>query len=483
MSPLQLFLILKARWLAAVVTAMAVVSLTIAVTELLPKQYTASTSLLISPPTTDPITNALVSSGGTITTVIATELDVISSDRVLLNAARSAGLDRDASLNARWNRETKGQGDYLAWVASTLRRSLDLRPTRDSKVVSLSFTNISPEFAALMANTITEAYVATTTDLRVEQAKRYSEFFDLRTKETRDGLEAAQSRLSEFQRNAGVIIPDDRFDNESSKLAELSSQVLALQATVAESQNRERQAHTLSDSTQEVLSDPVVGDLASQLAREEAKLEETLARYGERHPAILEQRALIATLQKKIDAQTNKVTSSIGVNAAVNIGRLDAMKAALEEQKSRVLHMASLRDEAAVLKRDVENAQRSYDAILNKGSQTNLESQNTQPTVSILQNATPPPSPSSPKVALNIILGVVLGGLLGLGTAVVRELADRRIRCLTDIESINGIHVLGSIARCTQPHTLISRRIWTVFSQKMRLRKRGRHLSDLLIGH
>ena len=84
------------------------------------------------------------------------------------------------------------------------------------------------------------AYTDTTLDLRVEPAKLYNSFFDERAKALRDALEQAQSRLSAYQREKGIIVNDERLDVENARLSELSTQLVALQAVAEESANLTR---------------------------------------------------------------------------------------------------------------------------------------------------------------------------------------------------------------------------------------------------
>jgi capsular polysaccharide biosynthesis protein len=95
----------------------------------------------------------------------------------------------------------------------------------------------------------------------------------------------------------------------------------------------------------------------------------------------------------------------------------------------------------------VETAQRSYDQVVQRLSQTNLESQNTQTNISVLSPATEPVTASSPRVMLNSLLSVFLGTLLAVGFALVRELMDRRVRSLDDLSEGLGLPVLGSLPR------------------------------------
>ena len=65
--------------------------------------------------------------------------------------------------------------------------------------------------------------------------------------------------------------------------------------------------------------------------------------------------------------------------------------------------------------------------------------------IEVSESAQLPTSPVSPQVERNVLLGAVLGGLLGLGYAVVRSLLDRRIRSGEDVERDTGVAVVGSV--------------------------------------
>jgi chain length determinant protein EpsF len=364
---------------------------------------------------------------------MATQVDVLQSERVALRAIDALQLDRKGGLRERWQLETEGKGDFRTWLAEVVLSRLEAKPARDSNVIAVAYTAQDPAFAATMVNALVSAYIDTSIDLRVEPAKQYTSFFDERAKQLRESLEQAQAKLSAYQKQNGIIATDERLDVENSRLAELSTQLVALQAVAEESRTRQGQTGANSDRMQEVLSSPLISGMTAELSRQEARLNEIQSRLGEQHPDVLQLRASIEQMRARIASETRRVTGSVTVNNNVNQTRVAQLRASLEEQRAKVLRLRGQRDEAAVLLRDVENAQRTYDAIFARVNQTSLESQNTQTNVSVLKRATPPVSPSSPKLTLNAAVAVVLGLLLGLGTAFVRELMDKRLRSDEDV--------------------------------------------------
>lgn len=71
--------------------------------------------------------------------------------------------------------------------------------------------------------------------------------------------------------------------------------------------------------------------------------------------------------------------------------------------------------------------------------------------IEVSESAQLPTSPISPNVERNVLLGAVLGGLLGLGYAVVRSMLDRRLRSAEAIEKETGTPVVGSVPDLGKP--------------------------------
>jgi len=432
MTLTQILIVLRARWFSAVLVLLAVVALVMVVTLALPKRYTAVASVVLDVKSTDPIAG-MVMPGMNVSGYMATQAEVLRSERVALRALQDLRLHESRVQRAAWQRATEGQGDFRAWLADTLTANLEVKPAREANVINVWYTASDPVLAAGVANAVVKAYTDTTLELQVGQAKRYNSFFDERAKELREALEQAQARLSAYNRSKGIIVNDERLDVENSRLSELSSQLVTLQALATESGSRKQQAGRKPSQMPEVLGSPLLAGLVAELSRQESKLREASERLGDEHPNVQQLRAGIDTLRSRIDGETRRVTDSLAVTDSVNQTRLAQVRASLDEQRAKLLHLKSQRDEAAVLLRDVENAQKAYDSVLARVSQTSTESQNTQTNVSVLKQATVPMFTSSPRLLLNLGIGVVLGLLLAIGATIVRESRDRRLRSEEDV--------------------------------------------------
>jgi polysaccharide biosynthesis protein PslE len=101
------------------------------------------------------------------------------------------------------------------------------------------------------------------------------------------------------------------------------------------------------------------------------------------------------------------------------------------------------------LKRDVAVNDRNYRTYLEKVEDARiLEGLNRQKSanISVIQEATVPVEPVAPRKLLNIVLGLLLGALAGLGIAVVSEFSAQGLSTPGSVERALGLPVLTTIA-------------------------------------
>lgn len=447
----QFLLILRARYRILLYTLLATVSTTLVVSLLLPKQYAATATVLVDVKSPDPV-GGVVLPAQMLPGYMATQIDIINSQKVTLKVVRMLRMAENPTAIEQWQEATEGQGSIEVWLAEALQKKLDVKPARESNVVQINYTAADPKFAAVVANAFAQAYIDTNLELKVEPARQYAAWFDERTRQLRDAYEQAQAKLSAYQREHGIVAADERLDVENARLAELSTQLVAIQGLKSDTQSRQAQARGSTDTMPEVLQNGLIQGLKADLARAEAKLQETGGQLGRNHPQVQRLEDEARALRGKVEAETARVLGGISASNRVNARREAEVASTLAAQKDRVLEIKKQRDELAVLQREVEGAQRAYDLVTQRLVQSNLESQSTQTNIALLNPAVEPLKHSSPKLLLNLLLSLFLGGMLGVGAAFLLELADQRIRGRDDLALTLGLPVLGVIEKPRQPY-------------------------------
>jgi polysaccharide biosynthesis transport protein len=446
MSPMQFLSILRARWKVALAVLLLTIATTLAVSLILPKTYTGTAAVIVDVKSPDPIIGMMFQ-GQLVSGYMATQIDIMTSDSVARRVVHDLRLTDKAEVRETWQQDTGGQGDIDAWYAQFLSKYLTVAPSRESSVITVSYKAGDPMTAAAVANGFVKAYMDTTVDLRNDPAKRYSTFFDSRAKELRDKVEAAQAKLSDFQKKNGIIGTDDRLDIETQRLNELSTQLVTLQALAAESESRNSQVRLQSERMSEVLNNPVIGSLKAEISRQQARLGELNNRLGDAHPQVSELKANLAELRTRLQNETSRVSGSVGVSNTVNRSREAETRAQLEAQRAKLLKLRGQRDEVAVLQRDVDSAQKAYEMVQARLNQSSMESQATATNVSVLTPAVPPTQPSSPKIVLNTLFSIVIGLALAIVAAFFMEWLDRRVRSSEDVITALDLPMLGVLPK------------------------------------
>ncbi|MDQ5942041.1 MAG: protein tyrosine kinase modulator, partial [Pseudomonadota bacterium] len=209
-----------------------------------------------------------------------------------------------------------------------------------------------------------------------------------------------------------------------------------------------------SETLAEVMQNPLINQIKTDLARLEAKLQESNINLGKNHPQTQRLESEIASLKDKLASETRKISSSFGTSVQVGKQKEKELLEAIANQKTKVLDLNKQRDELSVLKRDVETAQRAFEAVSQRSAQTKLESQSVQTNIATLNRATEPTTHSKPKILLNVLVSIFLGTLLGVGVALMLELGNRRVRSAEDLAEAIDLPLLAAISSTLPPPTL-----------------------------
>jgi uncharacterized protein involved in exopolysaccharide biosynthesis len=196
----------------------------------------------------------------------------------------------------------------------------------------------------------------------------------------------------------------------------------------------------------EVIQNPLVNGLKADIARLEAKLQEASVNLGANHPQTKRSQTELASLRNKLAAEINKIHGSIGTSYEVGKRKEEELLEAMEKQKERVLELNRERDQLSVLKGDVEAAQRDFEGVSQRSALTRLESLSVQTNIATLNPATIPISHSKPKILLNMLIATFLGTLLGVGIALMLEIANRRVRSADDLLEVMEVPVLAVLS-------------------------------------
>jgi chain length determinant protein EpsF len=420
------------RWLA--LAAFVVIGLTGTVYSLLqPRVYTAD-ALLMLDVRPDPILGNLGAAAG-----MATQIEVIKTEKVAARAVEIMEFAKDPGRVTQWQAATAGAVPLERYFASMLQRDLRAEALRGSNLIEISFSSANPAFAIAAVNAFGKAVSDVAVGMRVEPARESADWFGLQAGSLRADLEAAQTKLSKFQQDKGIVVGDDKVSEELSRLNGLEAQLLVAQGARLEASGRVRDAG--SQMSSEVQQSATVQILKSQLSAAEVKRTEISGVLGTSHPQFLQIEAQIASLRQQLALEINRVAGGASVASRISSQKVDELRAMVDAQKRHVLSLRTQRDQIAVLQRDIDTAQQAYERASQRAGQLSLESQVSQTGIRLLNPAVEASDPSQKKLILRILASLLGGLAVGAALAIGLEMLDRRVRGLEDLQV--GIPVLG----------------------------------------
>ena len=435
----QFLLALRGRLGVFLALLGATVAAAIVVTLLMPKTYQATASILVDTRDEQSL-HGTVASGRERVGWMQTQIDILSSERVARKAVEDMKLAQNAAVQQAF-KESGEKGTIEEWLGRSLLVGLKVDATQ-SNVINIIYSAKDPKFAAAAANAIAKAYMDMTLQLRVAPTTQAAGWFEEQLKPLRDQFEQAQARLAKFQQEKGIIATDERVDIEHARLAALDTQSLAAMNSANDAAVR---LNGGTDALPDVLSNPVVQSLKGELIRAEANLAQLSTRLGPAHPEYVQAKGQVDALRARLNGEMGRIVGGVKNVTAQQRQREAQMKAALDAQRARVMQMRDARNQAMVLQRDVETAQKAYEAAHARYLVNKVESGARQSNVTLLNPAVEPSRPAKPRKIVNLALGVILGLVLGLGAVFLLEIFDRRVRSNNDLADGLDAPLLGEL--------------------------------------
>ena len=431
--------VVRARiWLVLLLTV-AVAGAGLAYVALLKPKYTATASLMVDA-RMDPASGQMAPMPGS-ASYVTTQLEVIRSDRVVDQVIATLDLASNAEALAAWRAATGEKVPFQRYMAEQMRKGLAVEPVPGSAVMNISYSSDDPAFAQAAANAFAEAYMQRAVQLRVQPVRQSADFLDEQAKSLRQALLEAQERLSKFQKARGIVSTDERVDQEAARY-----NALVMQLTLAEAERVDtsaRQRNSGSESSPDAITSPAVAGLRAQLAAAQTRLSEISSVVGRNHPQRVQLEAQIDTLQQQIAAEVRRVSTGTTTVDRGTSQKVAALRSMVEQQKQLLLSLRESRDQVATYVRDVESAQRAYDAVAQRLGQFQLAQQNTQSDTRLLNAAALPITPTSARRWQGALVAVALALAVGIGAALLLESFDRRIRSVEDLTVVAGVPVIG----------------------------------------
>jgi capsular exopolysaccharide synthesis family protein len=336
-------------------------------------------------------------------------------------------------------------------VINALLDGVTVSPVRNSRLVDLKYSSTDPQLAALVANTMAKAYIEQSLEYKFLSSREASDWLGQQLTEQRKRVETTEQALQRYREQTDSVSLEDKQNITVQKLADLNAAVTKAKTERLQKEALYKQVKAIEhdraalDTFPAILSSPFIQQLkgqAADLQRQRASLSE---KYGEKHPDMIRLQSQIAETDAKIQGEIAKVVQSIRTEYETAQAQENSLVGALEQQKAEAMALSRKGIDYGVLQRDANTNRQMFDALLQRSKETGVSAELKSTNIHIVDAATVPTSPISPRKLLNLLMAVFGGGIFAVGLAFFFEYLDNRVKSPEEIKRYLGLPFLGLV--------------------------------------
>lgn len=340
-------------------------------------------------------------------------------------------------------------------VAGIIRTSISAEWNARVQTITITARHSQPNIAKLIADAYADALISMQSSRLTERTQLVLGFLEDQSEDLQDKIESGENQLQQYRRDNNLGSIEGRIDLISQSLSQLGAALNSKNVEIIAQQNQIDQIDQAKNNLDALLeisfisNRPRIENLAVGLNEALAERTRLAQTFGERHPKMLDNQALIDSRRALLEKEVFSIISEIRNDFLVTKSSYDSLKDKLAEAEAEALELDRLSIEYRVLERQLAVERQIYDQVAEKFTSTDISSQLDLASIQILDPALLPGAPYTPdplKAAL--ISGFLfIGAFLSLPVGL--ELLDNSLKTFADIENFVGKPVFGDIKRHT----------------------------------
>jgi polysaccharide biosynthesis protein PslE len=369
--------------------------------------------------------------------------------------------------------ETQSAAVAMDRAVDLFQKSLQVESIKKTNVIQLTFLHSNREMATQALDTLLSKYMDL--HLQIHRNAQSTKFFEDQLQTQSNELQETQGKLSAFKKEHGITSSPAELLNQM--LKEESELRIALNHTLSEEAETEGRLNKLRAQIgsipknvildhEEADNAQTISNLQSKLAELEAKQTDLLSKYTDDNMLVQNNTKDLGDMRAKIAQQEHKKYSRVhsGLNALYqqrmeellrNEANYQALKTKKESQAQQLSNYQKIIDDLDVsemdynqLKKKVDIAKNGYNTLLVQFDESRMSIAMDLERITNLTILDPAHSSFNqvkPKVLLNIVLSIFLGGIGSLAIAFVLQNFNKTFETPEDVEMYLGLKVLASV--------------------------------------
>jgi len=336
-------------------------------------------------------------------------------------------------------------------------RRLQVKPVRLTRLVEVSFDAKDPTLAADCVNELSSAFIDLNINMKYAATEQATEFLGSQIKTLQAEIEQKAKELQGLEAQANIVALGDKETTIIDRLSELNK---ALTEAQIDRYKKEATYNELKNVTPDFVPEAINNLLIQRLREDYVKLKREYQKMEERfqpdYPELQRAKVEMEAARKSLADETQNLVKGAYSDYQTALKREGSLEAAFNEQKNAAFEMNSSAVLYNGLKIEVQNKKTLLDSLLRRESETGVEARLKglrTSNVRVVDRASVPVRPSSPRKARNLALALLLGLGGGVGLAFLFDFLDNSIKTSEDVERYAGLPTLGVVPRFSEGGT------------------------------
>ncbi len=357
-----------------------------------------------------------------------------------------------------------------------LLKRLQVKSIKGADVLQLSYKSNIPKDTAAVVNLVMDLYLNSNALSNQAEATSARKFIEKQLPQTEATVRQAEAALRKYKQSNEIVALDKEAESAVEVIGDLQKQITQVQAKLEAKnaeyvalQNKVAMTSQTAITVSSLSQSPGVQKALEEFHQVESDLAVKRARYQEDHPAIAELKDKEAALKTVLRERAGQVLMGQKQEPDGNL-QIGELKQKLNEQlveleverigltrqvtalsneqsiyKQRVNSIPKLEQGQRELRRQLEAAQSTYEALLKKLQEIRVAENQNVGNASIIEAALVPKKPVTPNKALNFGVGGFLGISLAVATTLILEVSDSSIKTVKKAREVFGYTLVGSI--------------------------------------
>ncbi|HYR11605.1 MAG TPA: polysaccharide biosynthesis tyrosine autokinase [Longimicrobium sp.] len=328
------------------------------------------------------------------------------------------------------------------------------RPSREANILRLSYQSTDPVLARDVPNVLADRFVALRQEMHTTEARSTARFLREQLDTLSRQLALSEQTLQQFQQASSVVDLETEGRTELTQSAQLQAErsSLAIEHDALAALVRGADADAAVQAADQpspyrrlaafpsLMRMQTTSELLSSLTRLENERGALLVRRRPNDPEVEALTSRIRQIEGELRQQADTYRGALAGQIASLDGHLSASRGRLDRIPARALQNARLSRQPQVLSE-------IYAVLQARLKEAEIASRVEDPSVRIIDPATLPSEPVSPKKKLILGGALMLSLLVALGIGYVREFTDDTVHTPGDLELALGAPTLALVPR------------------------------------